>query len=169
MYGNPTDSQGNIESLKDFKKDKQDQHDRWAQEFAAADKASRKFTKQGNKTISKYLNDKKGSEASSFRLNLFYSNINTVRDLMFGSLPEITFSRKNQDFNDDVARVAGLIYERMLNADIGTPNDQYSDALKQCLQDRLLPGMGVARVRYDFNEEKEQISAVVDIKTGVEL
>lgn len=169
MYGSPTDSQGNIESLKDFKKDKQDQHDRWAQEFAAADKASRKFTKQGNKTISKYLNDKKGSEASSFRLNLFYSNINTVRDLMFGSLPEITFSRKNQDFNDDVARVAGLIYERMLNADIGTPNDQYSDALKQCLQDRLLPGMGVARVRYDFNEEKEQISAVVDIKTGVEL
>ena len=169
MYGNPTDSQGNIESLKDFKKDKQDQHDRWAQEFAAADKASRKFTKQGNKTISKYLNDKKGSEASSFRLNLFYSNINTVRDLMFGSLPEITFSRKNQDFNDDVARVAGLIYERMLNADIGTPNDQYSDALKQCLQDRLLPGMGVARVRYDFNEEKEQISAVVDIKSGVEL
>jgi hypothetical protein len=166
---NSVSDQGTIESLKDFKKNKDDQWARWYQEFEAADKASKKWTRQGNKTVARYLNDRKDSEVGTFRLNLFHSNINTVRDLMFGKLPEITFSRKNMDFNDDVARVAGMIYERMLNADIGTPNDQYSEALKQNLEDRLLPGLGVSRVRYDFNEEKEQIAAVYDMKTGVEM
>lgn len=160
---------GNIESLKEFKQNKKDQWRRWFEEFEASDRASQKFLRQGNKTVAKYLNDRTPSEEGSFRLNLFHSNINTIQALMFGKLPEITFSRTNMDFNDDVARVAGMMYERMLNADIGTPNDQYSEALKQNLEDRLLPGLGISRVRYDFDEEKEQIAAVYDIKTGVEL
>ena len=168
-YNDSTDSQGNIESLSEFRKGKNDQWQRWKTEFDAADTASKKWLKQGNKTVEKFTGSKKNSESEMFRLNLFHSNIETLMAMMFGKLPEITFSRTNMDFNDDTARVAGMIYQRMLNADIGTPNDQYSETLKQCLEDRLLPGLGIARVRYDFDEEEEQIAAVYDIKTGVEL
>lgn len=168
-YGQATNSAGTIESLKEFRKDKKDQWERWKTEFDAADKAGERWHRQGNKTVKKFTNDRTKSQEEIFRLNLFHSNIKTIMSMMFGKLPEITFSRTNMDFNDDVARVAGMIYQRMLNADIGTPNDQYSDALKQNLEDRMLPGLGISRVRYDFNEEEEQIAAVYDIKTGAEL
>ena len=168
-YPSSVPDQGKIESLKKIPKNKNDQWERWKEEFDSAAKASRKFHKQGTKTVARYLNERKASEMDVIRLNLFHSNINTVKALMFGKLPEISFSRQNMDFNDDAARVAGMMYERLLNADIGTPNDQYSEALKQNLEDRLLPGLGISRVRYTFNEEKEQIAAVYDIKTGVEM
>tara|TARA_R110000787_G_scaffold72134_1_gene160862 strand:- start:482 stop:2590 length:2109 start_codon:yes stop_codon:yes gene_type:complete len=168
-YSEATNSQGEIESLKEFRKTKKDQWERWDTEFKAADKAGKKWHTQGNKTVEKYTGNRKNSQEDVFRLNLFHSNIKTLMSMMFGRLPEVTFSRTNMDFNDDVARVAGMMYQRMLNADIGTTNDQYSESLKQNLEDRMLPGLGVSRVRYDFNEEKEQIAAVIDIKTGIEL
>lgn len=168
-YPDTNESQGNIESLKEFRKTKKDQWERWKTEFDAADKASKKWLKQGDKTLDRYTNNRTRSQEDAFRLNLFHSNIKTLMSMMFGKLPEITFSRTNMDFDDDVARVAGMIFQRMLNADIGTPNDQYSESLKQNLEDRMLPGLGVSRVRYDFNEEQEQIAAVYDIKTGAQL
>ena len=162
-------AQQTLESKSDYKDDKAGHWEHWDAEFKAADSANKKWRKQGNKTVGKFLNDKKASETNAFRLNLFNSNINTIQDMMFGKLPEITISRKNMDFNDDAARVAGMILERMLNGDIGTPNDQYSEALRNNLEDRLLPGMGVSRVRYAFEEKKMPIAPVIDQQTGEEL
>ena len=88
---------------------------------------------------------------------------------MFGKLPEIEFSRAHLDFNDDAARVAGMMLERMLNADIGTPNDLYSQALRMNLEDRLLPGLGVSRVRYEFDQEEQQVAPVIDQQSGQEI
>lgn len=59
-----------------------------------------------------------------------------------------------------------MILTRMLNADIGKPNDQYSTTLRECLQDRLIPGLGQARVRYDFDEKEVEVAEVIDQQTG---
>lgn len=155
---------GVIETLEDFADDKTGHWERWNTEFNAADKAQKKFQTQGNRTVAKYLNDTKEDKGiGCFKLNLFHSNITTMQSMMFGKLPEISFSRTNMDASDDIARVAGMMFERMLNADIGTPDDQYSEALKQNLQDRLLPGLGISRVRYTFEEEEVEVAAVQDI------
>ena len=158
-----------IESASDFKDDKAGQWKKWEAELNAAQAAVRKYHRMGHKTVAKYLNDAKASEFHAFKLNIFHSNIKTVKAMMFGKLPEITFSRTNGDFNDDAARVAGMMLQRMLNADIGTPNDLYSQALKKNLEDRLLPGLGVSRVRYEFDEETVQVAAVIDQQSGVEI
>lgn len=161
-----------IESLDDFKDDKAGDWSRWQAEFDASNKASKKWRKQGNRTVSRYSGSRRGGEEDStpgLSLNLFWSNINTVQSMMFGKLPEISISRINEDFNDDPARVAGMMLQRMLSSDIGTPNDQYSESLKQNLEDRLLPGLGVSRVRYEFDEEEVDVAPVFDQQTGQQL
>lgn len=154
-----TDIQGSIESQSEFGQDKAEQWKRWHTELAAADEAQKDFLKKGDKTVKRYLSQDKNE---SFNLNLFHANTNTIKAMMFGKLPEISFSRTNTDYNDDVARVAGMMLQRMLSADIGTPNDQYSQTLRHNLEDRLVPGLGVARVRYTFTEGEEVIEAVND-------
>ncbi|MBU91435.1 MAG: hypothetical protein CL475_03350 [Acidobacteria bacterium] len=161
--------QGAIDSLDEFENDSEPtvgQHKRWDAEIKAAFTACRQYQKQGAEVVQAYLNSKAGE---TFNLNLFHANIRTMQAMMFGKLPEIKFSRTNMDFNDDSARVAGILFERMLNADIGTPNDLYSEALKQNLQDRLLPGLGISRVRYEFDKEEVEIASVTDQLTGLEL
>ena len=157
-------AQDQLESKKDFKENPKDQHNYWAAEMNASHSAFGKYAKRANATVSRYLNDKASDKG--FKLNLFNSNINTLQSMMFGKLPEIQFSRKNMDYEDDAARVAGMILSRMLNADIGKPNDQYSTTLRECLQDRLIPGLGSARVRYDFDETEVDVAEVLDQQTG---
>jgi len=162
-------AQATIEQKSDFKDDKAGQFNRWQSEMNAAHSANKKWVKQGKRAVGKYLNDTHASTVDTFKLNLFHSNIKTVKAMMFGKLPEITFSRTNEDYNDDPARVAGMMLERMLNADIGTPNDLYSQALRQNLEDRLLPGLGISRVRYEFDEEEVKVAPVIDQQTGRQL
>jgi len=100
-------------------------------------------------------------------LNLFYSNIQTTQAMMFGRLPEISIDRRNTDFGDDAARVASSILQRMLQADIGKPNDQYSTSLKLNLQDRLITGLGVARVRYEMDKETRETAEQLDMNGQV--
>jgi len=159
-------AQTSIESTADFKDTKQGRQDRWSAEMAAAETAFSKFLKQGSKTNDRFLG--KGRE-NGFNLNLYHSNITTVQSMMFGKLPDVSLSRKNADADDDVARVAGMMLRRMLNGDIGKPNDQYSTTLRKCLQDRLIPGSGSARVRYEFDEEEIQVAPVIDQMSGTEI
>lgn len=158
-------AQGQLESTKEFTRSKEDQYIYWSAEMSASHSAFNKYEKRANNTVSMYLNDRAASQ-NGFRLNLFHSNIDTLQAMMFGKLPEIQFSRKNMDYEDDAARVAGMILTRMLNADIGKPNDQYSTTLRECLQDRLIPGLGQARVRYDFDEKEVEVAEVIDQQTG---
>ena len=169
MTAELNNAQSTIEQKSDFTEDKAGQFKRWQAEMNAAQSANKKWLKQGKKSVGKFLNDKNDTDTEHFRLNLFHSNIKTVKAMMFGKLPEVTFNRQNQDFNDDAARVAAMMLERMLNADIGTPNDLYSQALRKNLEDRLLPGLGVSRVRYEFDEEEVQIAPVIDQQTGQTL
>ena len=161
--------QGQIGSLDEFMEGEQGHKGHWDAEMDAAQQAFRKFEKRANRTVEKYLNDDRPAGDANFKLNLFNSNITTIQSMMFGKLPEITFSRRNIDPDDDIARVAAMILERMLNADIGKPNDLYSTALKESLQDRLIPGLGTSRVRYEFDKEMIDIAPVYDQQTGQEL
>jgi hypothetical protein len=55
----------------------------------------------------------------------------------------------------------------MLQADIGKPNDQYSTSLKLNLQDRLITGLGVARVRYEMDKETRETAEQLDMNGQV--
>ena len=144
---------------------------RWTKELDAAKAALEKWHTQGEKVLEAYLDERKNSNASGeTRWNLFHANITTLRAMLYGRPPQVTVSRRFADAQDDEARVAGEMLERLLNTDIETDGDGFTEALQNALEDRLLPGMGCVRVRYEVETELgEETPAMLDEATGREL
>lgn len=135
----------------------------WQDEIEQAQKRLRDWHKRANKIIDRYIDNREGSQTEQFRLNLFYSNVKTIQDMMYGQLPKVEVGRTHADANDDVARVAAEILERLNNLDIQRNGQDYDCIFRSCLQDRLLPGLGVARVRYEVETEEVPMPDTFDL------
>jgi hypothetical protein len=168
------EAEDNVVSIEEAKEEKTPAQwqKHWQKEMTAARKRTREYKKQGNNVVSRYLDGRAGtqtdvaSQTQPSRLNLFHKNVSTVMSMMYGQRPAIDVAREHHDPDDDIARVAAVLYTRILDADVSASGEDLSCVLKACLQDRLLPGMGVARVRYDFaittvtNLDPETLQAV---------
>ena len=150
----------NIQEEADFTKSKGGWYQRWDAELTAARKASTKYHNRANKVVNRFVDRRGAGEEDWFKLNIFHSNIETVQAMLYGNLPKVDVSRCFADADDDVARVAGVIIERMLNYDIQRPADSYTTVLRQCLEDRLVPGLGEARIRYEVEMEDEEVEPI---------
>ena len=136
----------------------------WEEEITSANKRLNPWRKQGKKIVQKFkggsrkdtdYSEMSRPELGGFRLNLFHSNVVTLQSMLYGNLPKVDVSRRYSDPNDDVGRVAGLILERMLNNDVQDNGEEYNSTLRGCLQDRLLPGVGCARIVYRAAESDD--------------
>ena len=130
----------------------------WAKEMEAAQKRTRVYKRQGTQVVKRYLDGRQGNQSdhsdtgkiSGSKLNLFHKNISTLQSMLFGQKPSIDVAREHHDPDDDIARVSSVLFQRILDAESASSGENLSCVLKACLQDRLLPGMGIARVRYDY-------------------
>ena len=136
----------------------------WQKELEAARKRLRNFNRQGNGVVQRYTNalgsyndDTIQNRSFNSSLNLFWSNITTLQAMLYGNTPRIDVSREFHDPDDDVARVAALMYQRILQTDCEESGEDFPTALKAALQDRLLPGLGICRVSYEFESSKKTI------------
>jgi len=145
---------------------------KWEKEILAAQKRLRTFTRQGNRAIDQYLDSRLYSPDDRMdggsSLNLFHANINTLQSMLYGSTPKITVSREHHDPDDDVARVAAVIYQRILQTEVEATENTLACTLRSCLQDRLLPGMGVGRVRYGFGTLTEETGEGIESEEGAD-
>lgn len=160
-----------VSSISDYDQDPEEKtpsgwYKHWEKEYNASSKRLRNFTRQGNVIVSRFLDERTNSGSNEgvlsgvhggMRLNLFHTNVSTLQSMLYGSTPKIDVSREHQDPDDDVARVASMLFQRILEADVASSGDDLSTALKACLQDRLLAGLGTSRVRYEFEVEEEEI------------
>ena len=137
----------------------------WEKELKASEKLLKPFVQRGKDAVNRYaaetIQDGKSDRSNWFRLNLFSSNVNTLKSMLYGQLPEVSVKRKFDDQDDDVARVAGLILSRMLNYDLQANGEEYDVVLRGVLEDRLLPGLGCAVVRYDMGTDTRMIDNTV--------
>lgn len=151
------------------------QYKRWNAEFAAAKPAINKWHKEGDKVVRQFIGkglnspDEGGVNELNFKLNLFNSNITTQMAMLYGNTPKVEVDRTFADADDDVARVASEICSRILTQDIQDQGATCVAVLKQALEDRLLPGMGSARCRYDYKSETTTTPAIIDPITGEEV
>ena len=155
----------------EFTNDPAGQARRWTAEFSAARKFVENFHKDGDKIVNRFLDCEEGvsPENPDVRLNLFFSNIVTLKSMLYGKLPKVEVSRTSADPDDDVARVASLMLTRILNQDIQEEGEDYATVMRSCLEDRLLPGMGSCRLRYQADIQKTTKPAITDPITGKEL
>lgn len=147
----------------------QDAVARWAVEFEAARKDVTPWHARGKKIVARFKDERDAAAKAESRWNLFSSNVQTQTALLYGQVPKVDVARRFADAQDDVGRVAATILERMLNADIQSPTDTYAQALWHALQDRLLPGMGLCRIRYERQEQAKPGVAAVLSETGEEI
>ena len=126
-------------------------HDYWNEQISLAleDPDYKKFVDQGKKITDRFLDKRDTGSNESTHLNLFHSNVTTLRSMLYGQSPKVNAERRYEDETDDVARVGTDILERLLNNDIGLRTDTYSFALRRGLDDFLIVGLGQARVRYE--------------------
>jgi hypothetical protein len=144
----------------------------WAAEFATAEKALGKWHKQGSKVVKKFLDERTDNQDDwglvESRLNLFHANVTTLMAMLYGNTPKVEVDRTFSDSTDDVARVAAEMISRMLAQDIQAPGSDQLTTLRNVLQDRLLPGLGTARVAYNYSSKTEVTEAIIDAE-GKEL
>lgn len=164
----PNVESGSIDSRDDFEKTPRGQYKYWMEEIQASETARRKWHKEANKIHQRYVDTRREVDSvardseQAFRLNLFHSNTKMLMSIIYGNLPKIDVSRRYSDPEDDVSRVAGEMMERMLNLDVQQDGEKYDEVLRNCLQDRLLPGLGCARVRYEMEKDTRTVAAVMD-------
>lgn len=144
---------------------------RWASELEASKKSMQTFLEQAPRVVKRYLNrveDNSASGEAGGAFPIFWSNVNIQKAAMYARMPKADVSRRYADAEDDVGRVAGEIMERLLNFDMADSGGDVDEALKQVIEDRLVPGMGQVWLRYEptLQEVEPLEGEVVDEQGG---
>ena len=148
LVTNATD--GSIESADDLTPRK-----RWELEIEAAEKEVEKFHKRGGVATDRFLDERADLSSDMKWFNVYYANTNILESALYADIPEPSVARRYDDFRDQVARVAALILERSLRQDLDDPADEFDSVMRQCVQDRLIPGLGVAWLRLETEVESK--------------
>jgi hypothetical protein len=119
---------------------------RWKNELKQAKREDEAWCKRGKKIVKRYRDDRTQSFTSK-RYNVLWSNIQTMLPALYGRTPRAQVERRWKD-KDPVARTASVILERALQYEIDN-NSDFDHSIKLAVMDRLLPGRGVAWVRFD--------------------
>lgn len=141
---------------------------RWQMELETARKelTDAGFYKLGHE-VDKRLRDE-GEVKGEKRLCLFASTNQVIAAMLYGRTPQASVTRKFADADDDVARVASEMMERVLNCDYAPEDDTFASATQNAMKDWRGPGLGVQRHRYELGpmETVPGKEAVLDEMTG---
>lgn len=131
----------------------------WSKEIKASEKRLNKWHKRADKIVDRFKAEEASDRTDISRLNLFYSNVETLQSMLYGSVPKIDVSRRYADSQDDVSRVAAEMMQRLLNEDMQVNGKEIDNVLRSALQDRLLAGLGTAKLRYTYDTEVDAFGA----------
>jgi hypothetical protein len=119
----------------------------WYNCIASYERTFKEWEGRSDKIVKRYRDDSRSRNNPQAKFNILWSNVQTITPAIFARLPRPDVSRRFRD-NDPIGRVASTMLERALEYEIEHYGD-YSSAMKQAVQDRLLGGRGTAWVRYE--------------------
>lgn len=128
----------------------------WLKEIQAAKKNREKFNEAGKKVNDRFLDKRSSGEEDRKRVNLFTVNTEILIATLYSKFPTVVLDREFKDPNDDIARVAAIIMERNVQV---KKRDHFDCAMKQAVQDWVLPGVGQLWWRYEPTIVKDKIPA----------
>lgn len=126
-----------------------------------------KWRETADSIVQEYLDDRKNAQADALsggnnKYNIFWANIRILKSALYATPPKPTVTRIWQDAADDAARVASLILERILQRGISKDRSDMHAGFKQCVEDRLIPGLGQVWFRYEVETEQYKTEEVKD-------
>lgn len=119
--------------------------DRYKMEIQLYDKEYKTWETRSAKIIKRYKDERNSTQTNPTRFNILYSNVQTLFPAAYGNDPKPDIQRRFKD-DDVLGRVTSDVLERCTAYQV---NSKFSDTVKHCLQDRLLPGRGISWVRYE--------------------
>ena len=138
---------------------------KWADELRRYNEAFKeRFINRGDTVIRRYRDDRKDNENGDTRYNILWSNVRTLKPAVFAKIPKPEVSRRWKDKNP-VARVAAQLLERAITYEISQYTD-YVSSLSNCVDDRLLPGRGIAWIRYEPTIETIEAEPTISEDSG---
>lgn len=141
-------------------------HAKWAREIKAAQRYFQDWYARADKVVEKYAD--KRTDTSDGRLgdgtkfNILWSNVQTLRPALYAKRPVPEVVRRHRD-SDPVGRTAAEILERAVS--FAVDDTAYNETMTCVVTDRLLPGRGVAWVRY-CPHYGEEVTPRLDVMQG---
>lgn len=123
--------------------------EKWKNEIEQAEKELKKFHERGDATNKKFLDERNELTANHKWFNIFYANTNILESALYSQIPKPAVSRRFKDYDDEVARVAGIILQRNITQDLDDPRDTFDPMMRHAVQDRLVPGLAQAWLRLE--------------------
>ena len=136
------------------KPDPTEEVQRWLDEIKDAKKRESDFRKDGERVLKIYGAEK--NETTPF--NILFSNTETLLPALYSAVPRPVVNRRFKD-EDPMGKASATAGQRALEFLLDTNVDGYEtfdDALNHCVLDALLPGRGVATVKYDAKVEGDE-------------
>lgn len=133
--------------------DKQVAH--WAGELGRAKKRFRTFHDNGDQVVDAYrLQKADGNDANAKdKYNILYSSTETIRPNLYAQQPKPRTKLRSVDTATPVSRVAARLLENCLAYLM--QEEAFDELMDNAVEDFLLPGLGVAWVRYEAKVEGE--------------
>ena len=165
-------SAGVIDSLLAYEAEEKDgKCKRWKAEIRMAQKELEDWWEQGDECENRFLDERGTEHSEERRFNIYTSNVQIMQSALYNAVPKVEVSRTFKDSNDDVARVAASILQRALQQDLDASHEDFSPAMLQAIQNRLVPGMGQAWLRLETTTQMVQMDQqqpLQDASTAVE-
>jgi len=119
----------------------------WLSEIEASRKRDEDYRKEGRRIRAIFAGEK--TESTPF--NILYSNVETIAPSLYSQVPRPVVEYRFKDGNP-IAKAAATAAQRILEFQLDTNIDGYesfNESIKVALNDGLLPGRGIARIKYD--------------------
>ena len=113
----------------------------WRNRIDSSKKRLKDWHKEGESIVKRY----RGGNAKRNSFNILWANTETLRPALYNSVPRPDVRRRFRDA-DTLGKVAAQAMERGL--EVAVDGYAFDCVMKQSVLDMLLPGQGVARVRY---------------------
>lgn len=125
----------------------------WDKRIERALKWLEKSRKHGQAVYERYEDDRSETNTANVdKVNLFYANVNTLKQSLYNSPPKPDVSRVHKgNYTDDISRVACLIADRVLQYEVECAPD-FGEAIDLAILDRLVPGIGQVWLSFDIDK-----------------
>ena len=157
-----------ITSDSDFKDTPNGLAARWQTEIQSSQQELLKFHQDANRITQRFLDKRDAYGKDESKVNLFWSTTQVLLSMLYARPPKADVARSFQDYDDDVARVAGTMLQRLLNRAFDDSTSNWDSAVRQGIEDWLVVGMGQIWLRYEVQTEPYEVPAVFD-EFGQEL
>jgi len=121
----------------------------WKTQIEQCEKANSKWHKRAKKICRNYRDDRNeeddSSKGAAKRLNLFWSNVETLKPVIYSKTPVPISERRFLD-KDPTGRVAATILERALRYEVAMCG--FDATMRRARNDYLIPGRGQCWIRY---------------------